>query len=154
MTFPTIKDKPILPTTYLLIAIIIMPLLSLLFPAAKFISLPWSLVGLLPFFTGIAINISADRQFQRHNTTVKPFQPSSALVVDGILHLSRNPMYLGFTLILLSIAILLGTAAPFLVIPLFVWLMNEHFIKAEEQKLEKSFGSAWWEYTQNVRRWV
>lgn len=47
-------------------------------------------------------------------TTVKPFQESTALITDGVFRLSRNPMYLGFVLVLTGIATLLGSLTPWL----------------------------------------
>ena len=45
------------------------------------------------------VNLLADRTFKKHDTTVKPFERSNALVIDGVFGISRNPMCLGMTLI-------------------------------------------------------
>jgi protein-S-isoprenylcysteine O-methyltransferase Ste14 len=60
---------------------------------------PWRFAGVLPIAAGIALNVAAARQFKPRNTTVTPFQESSALMTDGVLRWSRNPMYLGMVLI-------------------------------------------------------
>jgi protein-S-isoprenylcysteine O-methyltransferase Ste14 len=149
------KSRPsILPPTYLLIALIAMIGLHFIFPGIKFIPTPWNLTGLLPLGIGIAISYLAEAQFQRVKTTVQPFQESSTLVTDGFFRLSRNPMYLGFVLILMGIAALLGTLTPFGTIPVFMIIINLKFIRIEEQMLEKTFSREYLAYCEKVRRWI
>ena len=63
-------------------------------------------------------------------------------------------MYLGMVLILLGIAILMGSLMPFFVVIVFATLMEVVFIKTEERMLEQKFGSVWLEYKKKVRRWL
>jgi protein-S-isoprenylcysteine O-methyltransferase Ste14 len=63
-------------------------------------------------------------------------------------------MYLGFVLILLGVAVMLGRLTPFGVIPLFVVWIQIRFIAVEEQMMEKQFGQDWVEYKENIRRWI
>ncbi len=123
-------------------------------PVTTVFPAPWNLAGLLPLILGIAINILADRQFHQKHTTVKPFQVSSALITDGVYHFSRHPMYLGMVLILIGVAMLLGSLTPFNCIPFFVLLFDKIFIKVEEQMMEEQFGEAWKRYVKEVRRWI
>ena len=69
----------ILPPVYFLLALVAMVGLHTLWPVARYISFPANLIGLVPFGAGVVLNIAADRQFKRHQTTVKPFQRSSAV---------------------------------------------------------------------------
>jgi protein-S-isoprenylcysteine O-methyltransferase Ste14 len=87
----------VLPPVYFLLALVAMAGLHFLWPVARYLSLPGSLIGLLPLVIGIGLNLAADRQFKRHQTTVKPFERSSALVTAFPFSLSRNPMYVGIT---------------------------------------------------------
>jgi protein-S-isoprenylcysteine O-methyltransferase Ste14 len=48
----------------------------------------------------------------------------------------------------------LGSLFPAIVIPLFAWLIQERFIKIEEQMLEEKFGAQYQDYQQKVRRWL
>ncbi|MCB0226664.1 MAG: isoprenylcysteine carboxylmethyltransferase family protein [Anaerolineae bacterium] len=100
------------------------------------------------------INVIAANTFQTQNTTIKPFEESTALVTGGLYQVSRNPMYLGMVLILAGVAILLGSLTPFGVIPVVIILLNRNFIRFEEQSLAQTFGPLWVEYRQRVRRWV
>lgn len=85
-----------------------MTLLHLLWPIYRYLHFPLSLVGLVPIALGAFLNVVADRQFKRHETTVKPFEDSSALITVFPFSISRNPMYLGLTLVLLGVALLFG----------------------------------------------
>jgi protein-S-isoprenylcysteine O-methyltransferase Ste14 len=148
------KPKQILPPTYVLLALIVMLILHFVFPGIKLIPLPWNLLGLIPLIAGIALNLVADSAFRRAGTTVKPFQESSVLLTDGVYRYSRHPMYLGFVLILIGGAILLGSLTPWIIIPIFVVLMEVVFIQIEEQMLEEKFGPAWLDYKRKVRQWI
>jgi protein-S-isoprenylcysteine O-methyltransferase Ste14 len=146
--------KKMLPPTYFICTIGLAVSLHFLFPVRHFISLPWRILGLIPLAIGLALNLLADQAFKRHNTTVKPFAESSALVTDGVFNVSRNPMYLGMVLILLGVATLLGSAAPFAVIPVLAVLLERIFIVPEERMLEDTFGDRFRQYRNRVRRWI
>ena len=146
--------KKLLPPTYLLIAIAAMAALRFLLPCRHLIRFPWTLLGLVPAGLGMVLNLLADGAFKRHRMTVKPFETSTALVVDGAYAISRNPMYLGFALILLGLALFLGALTPFIVVPVFALLMEFSFIRREEPMMEETFGEAWRVYKAKVRRWV
>ena len=148
------KGKKVLPPTYLLISILIMLAFHFLLPVLKIIPTPWNVLGIVPLACGIALNLAADKAFREVGTTVKPFEESTALLMSGVFRISRNPMYLGYELILIGIAIMLRSLAPYVVIPVFVVLMNWVFIRVEEQMLEEKFGLAWSEYGRKVRRWI
>ena len=143
-----------MPTTYLLIAIILSTALHFLVPLSHVVPSPWNLIGLLPMAFGIWINLSADRAFKTAQTTVKPFEESTALIQAGVYRFTRNPMYLGFEAILLGIALLLGSLSPCLVIIVFPFVIERSFIQAEERMLEAKFGEEWRLYTSRVRRWL
>jgi protein-S-isoprenylcysteine O-methyltransferase Ste14 len=144
----------LLPTHLLLIAMLLMPALHFLWPGIVIFPAPWNFLGLLPMAVGIGVNLAADGDFHKAGTTVKPFEESTALVTTGMFRISRNPMYLGFVLILAGIAIVLGSATPWIVVPLFAFLIDRVFIAVEELMLEARFGPAWKEYKTAARRWI
>jgi protein-S-isoprenylcysteine O-methyltransferase Ste14 len=146
--------QAVLPPTYLWIAVILMVAFRFLLPAKLIIPFPWDLIGLLPLALGIALNLIADGAFRDAKTTVKPFQESATLVTDGVYRFSRHPMYLGFVLILLGLAILLGSVIPFLIVPIFAIVIDRVFIVAEERMLAEKFDQAWLAYKARVRRWL
>ena len=144
----------ILPPTYLLAAIVAIGVMHVALPIWRFIPHPWSYLGLLLLVAGLALNGIADAAFKRAGTTVKPFDEPAALVTTGAFRVSRNPMYLGFVLILGGIALLLGSFSPWVVVAVFAVAMDRLFIRHEERALEQRFGAAWSEYRAKVRRWL
>lgn len=148
------KDKRVLPPTYLLVAVIIMLVLHFLFPGSMIISSPWNLLGLVPLVCGVVINLIADRAFRLAGTTVKPFEETNALITTGVYRISRHPMYLGFVLILIGLAALVRSLTTWIVIPVFIVVVDYIFIRMEEHMIETKFGRDWSEYKQKVRRWI
>ena len=148
------KVQKIMPTTYLLIAMLVLFAIHFLFPGKVIIPPLWNLLGIIPLGIGVAINLAADSAFHKTGTTVKPFQESSALLTSGAFRISRNPMYLGFVLILVGVAILLRSSTPYLVIIAFAIFIDRVFITVEESMLAQKFGSSWVEYKQKTRRWM
>ena len=125
-----------------------------LVPVIDLVPYPWNVMGVAPLAIGILFNVMADAGFKRVQTTVKPFEISSALVTNGIFRISRNPMYLGMLLILLGIAILMGTLSPFVIIIIFGVVMELVFVRREEEMLEDKFGSEWNDYKKKVKKWL
>jgi len=148
------NGKQILPTTYLLIALISIVLFHFVIPIIKLIPCPWNLLGLILLVSGILINIIADGALHKAGTTVKPFRESTVLITDSVYGISRHPMYLGFVLLLSGAATLFGSLSPWVIIPIFGVLMEVVFIRVEERMLEKKFGPAWLSYKKMVRRWI
>lgn len=146
--------KKILPLTYLLIAIVVMAVFHFALPIIQVILGLWRLIGLLPLAGGIGLNLMADRALHQANSTVKPFEASTTLITTGVFQISRHPMYLGFVLILIGLAVLLGSLTPYFVIPIFAILMDRVFIQIEERMLKEQFGQTWLAYKARIRRWI
>lgn len=124
------------------------------FDGVRAIIPPYSYAGIILAFVGAVMTIQADRQFKNNGTTVKPYEQPSYLEMAGPFRLSRNPMYLGFALILLGEAVFLGTTLTFLSPLIFVLICQVLYIPAEEKNLEASFGNEYLQYKRKVRRWL
>ena len=142
------------PPVYVYTALLIMLLLHFLIPLVKFVYYPYTLSGILAIVIGIILNLTADSILKKYNSTVKPMLETDVLITTGVFRKTRNPMYLGFILILLGTAILLGSIFPFVITIFFAVLMHFVFVLFEEKKLEDEFGSKWLEYKDTVRRWI
>jgi protein-S-isoprenylcysteine O-methyltransferase Ste14 len=107
-------------------------------------------------FVGMIVSMLGVIEFRRAKTTVNPTKPtsSSSLVEGGIYKWTRNPMYLGFLLVLSGWAVWLGNYVGFAVLPAFVTYMNSFQIWPEERALESIFGEEFARYRSQVRRWI
>lgn len=95
-------------------------------------------------------------KFKVYHTTVNPTSPekTSSLVTSGIYAISRNPMYVSFTLMLLALVLLLGNFVALLMVVFFIIYINASQIPKEEQALQALFGQQYLNYKKNVRRWL
>ena len=147
-------QRKIVPPVYMLLALLAMVGLHSVFPLARLVAPPVSYLGLVPLLIGIAITAAAARKFSRVGTPIRPFERSTRLVTDGLYRYTRNPMYLGLTLILIGTWLLLGTASALLPIAVFIWIIQEGFIRGEERFLDEIFGEEYRGYKNRVRRWI
>lgn len=148
-------ELAILPVALVFIFAIGMAILAYTVPASVSVPAREVLAAALVLL-GVFVALSGVRAFRRHKTTVNPFTPeqSSSLVDTGIYRFSRNPMYLGFLLILLAWSVFLANWVSALLLPVFVLYMNRFQIQVEERALEQRFGQQFLDYCQSVRRWL
>lgn len=112
------------------------------------------LAGAVLAVCGFVLIFMAAGRFNAAGTNIPPTLPTTALVVDGIYRRTRNPFYLGTTLIYLGLGVAAGSFwAIALVVPL-LWVINTGVIAREEQYLERKFGDDYRAYKARVRRWV
>jgi protein-S-isoprenylcysteine O-methyltransferase Ste14 len=80
-----------------------------------------------------------------------PLNPPKKLVVGGLYTYVRNPMVLGWVIILFGLGILLKSISLiFIFTPLFT-LLNVIYLKTiEEREMEKKFGKEYLKYKQRV----
>jgi protein-S-isoprenylcysteine O-methyltransferase Ste14 len=103
---------------------------------------------------GFVMIAMGTRRFLAAGTNIPPTLPTTALVVDGIYRRTRNPLYLGTTLVYLGLGIAAGSLwAIGLVVPL-MWVINVGVVAREERYLERKFGDAYRAYKTRVRRWI
>ncbi len=100
--------------------------------------------------------ISGGISFRLAKTTVNPLKPESAssLVVSGVFKISRNPMYVGFALLLLAWCVYLSAPALLMIVLLFTAVITRFQIIPEERAMLKLFGDEFVAYQQSVRRWL
>jgi len=129
---------------------------SLATPAFDF-TLPANVVSSVSLaLLGAVICLLGIVSFRRAKTTVNPLKPDSAssLVVSGIYKYTRNPMYLGFLLVLLGWAAFLSNFVALIFLPAFVLYMNRFQIGPEERALGALFAHEYPAYCATVRRWL
>ena len=102
---------------------------------------------------GLLLMVLAVFEMRRARTTPIPHMQPSALVTSGIFSRSRNPIYLGDALILAGLALRWGWPTLILV-PLFMAVIQDRFIRAEEERLNTAFGPDYTRWAAKTRRWL
>ena len=142
------------PALYFFGAILLMLGLDYYFPLTQLLyGLP-RVVGTVFFAGGALVAAFAIGQFRKVDTPTDPHGRATRLVTGGPYAYSRNPIYLGMVLILIGLALRLGSFSPWLVIPVFGWVLVHYFIAKEEARLAEQFGADYEAYRARVRRWL
>jgi protein-S-isoprenylcysteine O-methyltransferase Ste14 len=143
---------PVIFLVFLAAAAVLEAVVPLPVPAAH--AFPGYLAGAALAVAGFVLIVRATGRFQAAGTNIPPNLPATALVVDGLYRRTRNPIYLGMTLVYLGLSVAAGSFwAIALAVPL-VWVINTGVIAREERYLERKFGEAYRAYKARVRRWV
>lgn len=112
-------------------------------------------LGLVPWLLGIAGLLWCVRDFfVAGKGTLAPWAPPQRLVVVGLYRLSRNPMYVCVTLILLGWTILSGSSGLLLYTVCVATAFHLRVVHGEEPWLARTHGAQWDEYARRVRRWL
>lgn len=144
------------PVIQMAISAGLMWILATLLPALSIEFFASSLIALVLASIGVVFAILGVLAFRSAGTTVDPRIPdqSSSLVTKGVYRISRNPMYVGFLLILVGWGVFLSNFTSFLLLPLFVMYMNRFQITPEERYMREKFGHEYRQYAAAVRRWI
>ena len=148
------KRRMALPPLLLLAALATMLAPHMLLPLPPLLLFPWRAPGAVFGTAGVALVLWAGTIFTRVGTAIHPLARSSFLVRSGPFRFSRNPIYLGMVLILTGSTLGLGSATPWLIIPVFIGALAQQVIAGEERKLTAEFGAEYLEYCTRVRRWL
>lgn len=141
------------------------PVVALLFIViayflGRFVPLPFSApailryVGLALTFVGFLLGVGAFLEFRKANTTLDPHSSAKQLVTSGIYRFTRNPIYLGFLLMVIGLPLNSGLYWGIVLAPFYVFMMNRLIIQHEEAYLGRKFGKSYSSYTSRVRRWL
>ncbi len=113
-------------------------------------------ISLFFLISGFIIILISFLRFKKEKTTIDPIkiEKASSLVTNGIFKYSRNPMYLGMLLILISVSIKFNFYGGLLVVGSFVYFITYFQILPEEKAMLKLFGKDFINYKNKTRRWV
>ena len=111
-------------------------------------------LGVMIIICGLSVLISAARVFKQLETTINPMQPSQAskLAIIGPFKYTRNPMYLGMSIMLIGFGLIFGAKLTVCLVVMFVLYITVFQIIPEERAMEKF--SDWKDYCSKVRRWL
>ena len=115
-----------------------------------------TLVSILILLIGILILIIPVSKFIKSKTTIDPikFKKVNKLVTSGIYKYSRNPMYLGLLLIVISSSIMYLNIYSVTTPIFFYYWINRFQINREEIFLTEKFGKEYLLYMTKTRRWI
>ncbi len=111
-------------------------------------------LGLPLIFGGLTIGLLGFREMRRAETNVDPYKPATAIVTEGPYRFTRNPLYVGFTLVYGGISALANAPWAALLLPFVLVVMRRGVIDREERHLERKFGEEYLRYKERVRRWI
>ncbi len=110
-------------------------------------------MGIALVLGGLALDLYAIRTLFKHKTTVMPTKAADHLVTSGPFSLSRNPIYLGNTILTIGLGVTF--ANPWFFIAAITAALATNFLQIvpEEKHLAHRFGKPWHTYKKKVRRW-
>ena len=145
--------KRIPPPLITMFCILIIFLSKSIFPSFVF---PYKLeLGVVVSILSLLLLIVSVKSFINNNTTINPLnlKKSTYLVTDGLFRFSRNPMYLGMSIMRLGFGIIFGAKLTIFIIALFALYITFFQIMPEERAMNEKF-TDWKNYSSKVRRWL
>ena len=125
----------------------------LILPATHFYGARAALSGAL-IALGLGLIIYCAWQFKKAQTCIEPWRATSSIITDGPYRYSRNPIYLGFLISGVGIALAFNTGWMLLSVLAFALIASKFVIEKEERYLEGKFGESYSNYRRVTRRWL
>jgi protein-S-isoprenylcysteine O-methyltransferase Ste14 len=149
------KNSLDIPPVWLVTATLVAWCQARFFPMGLSIAHPLTdvLAGMM-IGAGVILIGAATLAFWRTRTTIFPHQTPARLITTGVFAQTRNPIYLGDTLILTGLILRFDAVLSLVLVPIFVWWIERHFIVPEEDRMRRAFRANFAHYEQKVRRWV
>ena len=123
--------------------------------------LPFAVGGLFRMASGVAVSgagvalvVTAFSIFRKMGQDPNPRTSTPAITRDGPYRFTRNPMYVGLTLIQIGIGLALGNGWILILLVPAVILTHHGVILREETYLEQKFGDEYRRFRSSVRRWI
>lgn len=140
--------------------IVVLIYIAIAYLLGWFISIPFGVPVILQAFgffltlIGFLLGVGAFIEFRKARTTLDPHGSVSQIVTTGIYRFTRNPIYLGFLLMVIGLPLNSGYYWGILIAPFYAVAMNRLVIEREEAYLEKKFKEQYTGYRSRVRRWL
>ena len=112
-------------------------------------------ISVLPLVIGAILGLWTVYTFIKAGGSPVPLNPPKRLITTGLNSQVRNPMLLGWFLMLSGVGILLNSISLiFIFTPIFI-LLNILYIKTiEEKEMEKKFGKQYLKYKKRVPMFI
>ncbi|MDK1492135.1 isoprenylcysteine carboxylmethyltransferase family protein [Sinorhizobium sp. 7-81] len=112
------------------------------------------LVGGTLIFAAISIDLWAVKMLLDRRTAILPTRCATCLVTCGPFRFTRNPIYLGYTLLIVGIGLVTANPWFFIAAVTAVALTTLFVIRNEEQHLLSRFGFEFERYCRHTTRWI
>jgi len=147
-------NKNVHPPIVALIFIVIAYFLGRFVPLPFVAPMALRNIGLFMTFVGFLLGVGAFVEFRKAHTTLDPHGSAKQLVTSGIYRFTRNPIYLGFLLMVIGLPLNSGLYWGIVMAPFYMIMMTRLVVEREEMYLEKKFKNAYTSYMSRVRRWL
>ena len=123
-------------------------------PPLPFARVMHVIVGALLFVVGLALGMPAFGLFKRSGQDPAPWKPSPSLVLQGPYRYTRNPMYIGMTLIQIAIGFFAANLWVVLLAAASLIVVHYTAVLPEERYLREKFGDDYERFKKRVRRYL
>jgi protein-S-isoprenylcysteine O-methyltransferase Ste14 len=110
--------------------------------------------GIILIAAGLSLIVSARVLFFRTKQSPIPWKPSPELILRGPYRFTRNPMYVGITLVVLGIGFAVDNLWISFCAPIALLVVHFIAVKPEERYLSEKFGESYRTYLTHVRRYL
>ena len=124
-----------------------------LIPGPRLLTEPFQNIGPSIFMLGLGLILLAGYKFATRRTNIHAFRDPEKLITDGIFAYTRNPIYLGLTIMLIGLAVYWNAVSALLAPAAFFAIANFYYAPQEEAAAERVFGVDYVAYRHRVRRW-
>ncbi len=111
-------------------------------------------IGWISLLAVAALWFSAFHMMIRARTTLNPSGTPEHLLTGGPFGVSRNPIYLANTVLLIGLGLIVGSVWFLLLAFCAAFLTRKLAIEREEKILAERFGKRYRDYARRVRRWI
>ena len=144
------------PTTFYIVALLLALALQRVFPLDIVqIGRIWQqLAGAVLLAGGVTLIGWALKKLLHHRTSILSTRSTSHLITSGPFRLTRNPVYLGYTVVILALGLLAD--CPWMIAAALITaaLIHVFVVRREEKHLLARFGFDFERYCRRTRAWI
>ena len=118
------------------------------------VDLPAGWLGVIVFVFALALIAWAIVTVTSAGSNVPTNRPTTTIVESGLYRFTRNPIYLGWFLGLIGLAIAFDNLWLLMMLVPFALVIRYGVVAREEAYLERKFGDVYRGYRSRVRRWL
>jgi protein-S-isoprenylcysteine O-methyltransferase Ste14 len=102
---------------------------------------------------GATLGLATIVALKRAGTHLRPDRPTTALVTTGPFRYTRNPAYVGATLVYIGAGLAARSVPALTFLPIALVVLERGVVEREERYLERRFGDTYRQYKATVPRW-